>query len=191
MVKQLRWISTTCIIPKWSDHHKLYYHFIHQNSSIFKGNTKILHIEDITFSVPTKFGEGVIITWHYIFTPQNIWWVVIISWHYFFTLLEFGTGVDYISINSLPTFDSAEWRYEGQRVIDSVKRLLTVKVYLIIKWYMRTITSSITYTVGWKYHRGCENIVMIFSPWDEDIMAVKILSHTHYHLSLPISILVM
>ena len=26
------------------------------------------------FSPQTKFGQGVIISWHYIFTPGNIWW---------------------------------------------------------------------------------------------------------------------
>ena len=29
---------------------------------------------DITSSLLTIFGEGVIISWHYIFTPDNIWW---------------------------------------------------------------------------------------------------------------------
>ena len=29
---------------------------------------------DITFSLLTIFGEGVIISWHYIFSPDNIWW---------------------------------------------------------------------------------------------------------------------
>ena len=29
---------------------------------------------DITFSLLTIFGEGVIISWHYIFTLDNIWW---------------------------------------------------------------------------------------------------------------------
>ena len=31
---------------------------------------------------------------------------------------------------------------------------------------------------GWKYRRGGENIVMIFSPRGEDIVGVKISSHT-------------
>ena len=31
---------------------------------------------------------------------------------------------------------------------------------------------------GWKYRRGGENIVTIFSPWGEDIVGVKISSHT-------------
>ena len=31
---------------------------------------------------------------------------------------------------------------------------------------------------GWKYRRGGENIVTIFSPRGEDIMGVKISSHT-------------
>ena len=29
---------------------------------------------DIIFSLLTKFSEGVNISWHYIFTPHNIWW---------------------------------------------------------------------------------------------------------------------
>ena len=29
---------------------------------------------DIIFSLLTLFGEGVIISWHYIFSPDNIWW---------------------------------------------------------------------------------------------------------------------
>ena len=29
---------------------------------------------DIIFSPLTVFGQGVIISWHYIFTPDNIWW---------------------------------------------------------------------------------------------------------------------
>ena len=29
---------------------------------------------DIKFSPLAIFGEGVIISWHYIFTPDNIWW---------------------------------------------------------------------------------------------------------------------
>ena len=43
---------------------------------------------NIIFSLPTIFGEGVIISWHYIFTP-----------------LESGTGGDYIWISFFPTFD--------------------------------------------------------------------------------------
>ena len=84
---------------------------------------------DVIFSLPTIFGEGVIISWHYIFTPDDIWWGggwlyrdiifslptifgegVIISWHYIFTPLESGTGGDYIWISSLPTFDSGGGR---------------------------------------------------------------------------------
>ena len=40
---------------------------------------------DIIFSLLTIFDEGVNISWHYIFTPGNIWWGVDISWHYIFT----------------------------------------------------------------------------------------------------------
>ena len=82
---------------------------------------------DIIFSLLTIFSEGVNISWHYIFTPGNIWWGgdyivtyfhswrylvrgVIISWHYNIisdTTIEFGTGGDYIWIFSLSKFDSA------------------------------------------------------------------------------------
>ena len=98
---------------------------------------------DIIFSLLIIFGEGVIISWHYIFTPGNIWWGddyivtlhfhswqylvrgwwyrdifsllkifgegVIISWHYIIisdTTLESGTRGDYIWIFSLSKFDS-------------------------------------------------------------------------------------
>ena len=68
----------------------------------------------IIFSLPTIFGEGVIISWRYIFTPDNIWgggdyivtlyfhsWRyfmrgVIISWHYIFTPDNIWGGGDYI-----------------------------------------------------------------------------------------------
>ena len=68
---------------------------------------------DIIFSLLTTFGEGVIISWHHIFTPDNIgeWWLyrdiifslltifgkgVIISWHYIFTPDDIWWGCDYI-----------------------------------------------------------------------------------------------
>ena len=38
---------------------------------------------DIIFSPLTISSEGVNISWHYIFTPDNIWWRVIRSWHIF------------------------------------------------------------------------------------------------------------
>ena len=83
---------------------------------------------DTIFSLLAIFGEGMIILWHYIFTPDNIWWggdnigtyfhscryLVrgggIILWHYNIisdTTLESGTGSDYIWIFSLSKFDSA------------------------------------------------------------------------------------
>ena len=81
---------------------------------------------DIVFSLLIIFGEGVIMFWHYIFTPGNILrgWLflyifspltifgdgVIILWHYIIipdTILESGTGGDYIWIFSLSKFDSA------------------------------------------------------------------------------------
>ena len=82
---------------------------------------------DIIVSLLAIFGEGMIILWHYSFTPDNIWWGgdyivtyfhswkylvrgVIISWHYNIisdTTLESGTGGDYIWIFSLCKFDFA------------------------------------------------------------------------------------
>ena len=48
---------------------------------------------DIIFSLQTIFDEGVIISWHYIFTPDSIWSGVIISWHHIFTPDNIGEGV--------------------------------------------------------------------------------------------------
>ena len=48
------------------------------------------------FSPLTIFGQGVIISWHYIFIPGNIWSGVIISWHYIFTPGNIWSGGDYI-----------------------------------------------------------------------------------------------
>ena len=59
---------------------------------------------DMIFSPLTIFGQGVIISWHYIFTPDNIWWGVIISWH-IFTPEDIWWGGDYI----MTYFHS--WRY--------------------------------------------------------------------------------
>ena len=64
---------------------------------------------DITFSLLTIFGEGVIISWHYIFTPDNIWWGgdYIVTLRYIFTPdtpLESGTWGDYIWIFSLSKY---------------------------------------------------------------------------------------
>ena len=69
---------------------------------------------DIIFSLLAIFGEGVIISWHYISIPGNIWWGgwlyrdiilsllaifgegVIISWHYIFIPGYIWWGGDYI-----------------------------------------------------------------------------------------------
>ena len=74
-----------------------------------------------TFSLLTIFGEGVIISWHYISTPDNIWWGgdyivtlhfhswqylvrgVIISWPYISTPDNIWWGGEYIVIFSLLT----------------------------------------------------------------------------------------
>ena len=50
----------------------------------------------IIFSSLTIFGEGVIISWHHIFIPDDIGEVVIISWHYIFTPDNIWWGGDYI-----------------------------------------------------------------------------------------------
>ena len=67
---------------------------------------------EIIFLLPTIFGEGVVISWHYFFfsdniwgggdyivkiyfTPNNIWGGVIISWHYIFTPDIIWGGGDY------------------------------------------------------------------------------------------------
>ena len=50
---------------------------------------------DTIFSLLAIFGEGMIILWHDILTPDNIWPGVIISWH-IFTPEDIWWGGDYI-----------------------------------------------------------------------------------------------
>ena len=64
---------------------------------------------DVTFSLQTIFSEGVIISWHKFFTPDNIWWGgdYIVTLCYIFTPdtpLESGTWGDYIWIFSLSKY---------------------------------------------------------------------------------------
>ena len=91
------------------------------------------------FSFPTIFDDGVIISWHYIFTPDNIWWGggyivifsiltifgegVIILWPYIFTLDNIWWGGDYIA-----TLYFHSWQYlvRGWLYRDLISSFLTI-----------------------------------------------------------------
>ena len=131
---------------------------------------------DIIFSLLAIFSEGVIISWHYIFTPGNIWWGgdyivtlyfhswqylvrgwlyhdiifsllaifgegVIISWHYIFTPGNIWSGGDYIVT-----------QYSHRRQ------------YLVRGWLYRDIISSLLVIFGqgviisWHYIFTPDNI---------------------------------
>ena len=123
---------------------------------------------DIIFSLLTIFGQGVIISWNYIFTPDNIWsggdyivtlyfhswqylvrgWIyrdiifsllaifgqgVILSWHYIFTPDNIWSGGDYIV-----TLYFHSWQYlvKGWLYRDIIFSLLTIfGAGVIISWH--------------------------------------------------------
>ena len=123
---------------------------------------------DIIFSLLTIFGQGVIISWHYIFTPGNIWsggdyivtlyfhswqylvrgWLyreiifslltifgqgVIISWHYIFTPDNIWCGDDYIV---KLYFHSWQYLVRGWLYRDIIFSLLTIfGAGVIISWH--------------------------------------------------------
>ena len=76
----------------------------------------------IIFSLLTIFGAGVIISWHYILTPDNIWLGVIISWHYIFTPLNIWWGGDSI----LTYFHSWQYLVRGWKYNDIIFSFLTI-----------------------------------------------------------------
>ena len=131
---------------------------------------------DVIFSLQTIFGAGVIISWHYIFTPDNIWsggdhivtqyihpwqylvrgWLyrdtifsllaifgegVIISWHYIFTPGNIWWGGDYIV-----TLYFHSWQYlvRGWLYRDIIFSLLTIfGAGVIISWHYIFTPSNI------------------------------------------------
>ena len=71
---------------------------------------------DIIFSLLAIFGEGVIISWHYIFTPNNIWRGRLYRDIIFSLLTIFSEGVNYRNIifSLLTIFDEGmiiSWHY--------------------------------------------------------------------------------
>ena len=117
---------------------------------------------DIIFSLMTIFGEGVIISWHYIFTPDNIWWggdyiVTLyfhswqylvrghyISWHYILTPDNIWWGDDYIVTLYFHSWHAPgiwHWRW------------LYLNIFTIQIWDSAVIQ-------GFYYH------IHIFTPWN-------------------------
>ena len=112
---------------------------------------------DIIFSLLTVFGQGVIISWHYIFTPDNIWSGVIILWHYIFTAGNISWGGDYIV-----TLYFHSWQYfvRGWLYCDMIFSPLTIFGQgVIISWHYVFTPGNIwwggdyilTYFHSWQY----------------------------------------
>ena len=99
---------------------------------------------DIIFSLLTIFDEGVIILWHYTFTPDNIWWGGdYISWHYIFTPDNIWWGGDYIVTLYFHSWHSPRiWHW----------RWLYLNIFTIQIWDSAVIP-------GFYYH------IHIFTPW--------------------------
>ena len=121
---------------------------------------------DIIFSLLIIFGEGMIISWHYIFTPGNIWWGgdyivtlyfhswrylvrgwlyreivfslliifgegMIISWHYIFIPGNIWWGNDYI----MTYFHSWQYSVRGWLYRDMFSLLTIFGEGVIISWH--------------------------------------------------------
>ena len=128
---------------------------------------------DIIFSLLIIFGQGVIISWHYIFTPDNIWSGVIISWHYIFTPDNIWSGViiswHYIftpdniwsGSDNIVTLYFHSWQYlvRGWLYCDIILSVLTIfGEGVIISWHIFTPEDIwwggdyiLTYFHSWKY----------------------------------------
>ena len=88
---------------------------------------------DIIFSLLAIFGQGVIISWHYIFTPDNIWSGGDYTWHYIFTPDNIWSGGDYIV-----TLYFHSWQYlvRGWLYRDIIFSLLAIfGQRVIISWH--------------------------------------------------------
>ena len=96
---------------------------------------------DIIFSLLTIFGAGVIISWHYIFTADNIWLGVIILWHNIHTPDNIWSGSDYI-VTSYFHF----WQY-------------FVRGDYIVTWYSHPRQNLVR---GWLYRDIIFSLLAIF-----------------------------
>ena len=102
---------------------------------------------DIIFSLLTIFGQGVIISWHYIFTPDNIWsggdYIVTLyfhSWQYYiFTPGNIWSGDDYIV-----TLYFHSWQYlmRGWLYRDIFSLLKIFGEGVIISWHYNIISDT-------------------------------------------------
>ena len=112
---------------------------------------------DIIFSLLMIFGEGVIISWHHIFTPDDIGDGVIILWHYIFTPDNIWWGGDYIV-----TLYFHSWQYLV-RVDYIVTLYFHSWQYLLRGWlYHDTVFSLLTiFGEGWLY-RDIFSLLKIF-----------------------------
>ena len=112
---------------------------------------------DIIFSPLAIFGQGMIILWHYIFTPNNIWsgWLyrdiifspltifsegVNISWHYIFTPDNIWWGGDYIVTSY---FHPWQYLVRGGLYRDIIFSPMTIFGQgVIISWHYNIISDT-------------------------------------------------
>ena len=95
---------------------------------------------DTIFSSLTIFGQGVNISWHHIFTPDNISWGVIISWHYIFAPGNNWSGGDYIV-----TLYFHSWQYLVRGWSYRDINLSLLKIFgegVIISWHYNIISDT-------------------------------------------------
>ena len=129
---------------------------------------------DIIFSLLAIFGEGVIISWHHIFTPDSIGEGVIISWHYIFTLGNIWCEGDYIV-----TLYFHSWQYlvRGLLFRDIFSPLKISGEGVIISWHIFTpdnIGEGVI--ISWHYIFTPDNI------WWGDDYIVTLYSHPWKYL---------
>ena len=87
---------------------------------------------DIIFSLLAIFGEGVIISWHYIITPSNIWWGGNYTLTYFYSWQYLVRGWIYRDI----IFHSWQYLVRGWLYCDIIFSLLTIfGAGVIISWH--------------------------------------------------------
>ena len=201
------WINRDIISPLtiFSEEVNISWHYIFTPDNIWWGGEYIVTLyfhpwqylvrgwiyRDIIFSPLTIFGEGVNISWHYIFTPDNIWWggeyivtlcfhpwqYLVRGWIYrdiiFSPLTIFGEGVN-ISWHYVFTPDNIWW---GGEYI--VTLCFHPWQYLVRGWIYRDIIfSPLTIfgegvNISWHYIFTPDNIwwggeyivTLYFHPW--------------------------
>ena len=126
------------------------------------------------FSLLTIFSEGVNISWHYIFTPDNIWWGGDYIVTLYFTPGNIWWGDDYIV-----TWYSHPWQYlvRGWLYRDIFSLLKIFGEEVIISWHYNIISDTLESGTGGDY-------IWIFSlsKFDSAVIPGFYYSYPYIHL---------